>query len=1170
MTEETLFHEALSRPAGERAAYLDAACAGRPRLREAVEALLAAHEASGAFLEPVGVIHQETIEAPPGARAAPAREEEEEEPALAYLEPAGRPDSLGRIGHYEVLQVLGKGGFGVVFRAFDVTLHRVVAVKVLSPLMAATSPARKRFLREARTSAQVRHENVVQVYEVGEQPLPYLVMELIPGETLQQRIDRTGPLDVPEVLRIGRQIAEGLAAAHAQNLVHRDVKPANVLLEGGVMRVKLTDFGLARAADDASMSQSGTVAGTPMFMAPEQARGDSLDHRADLFSLGSLLYVMCTGRPPFRANNTLAVLKRVAEDTPRPIREIIPEVPQWLCDLITKLHAKAPDQRFQSAREVADTLAEMLEGVQAHGRSEPRRWRADTAANETPGRAPGRYRAPILVAGSLLLVAIAATLGVAYWPRGGGGGVQPDKKEIVENQVPPPGVPAAVSGVGFPGVPAKPLQGSPSCLPHVYSPDGKWLAAQDHAGTHATARVWNAVTGEPRFARGIHNAREMAFSPDGRRLVIPEGNGAEAHISVFDTATFEQVARWKCDPRIERAAFDRTGKVLAARDGNGVALYESETGKELGRIEGMNEPNGLAFSPAADLLAVEDVLVSESRGGRRVQDARVTLFDVDPKSPTYAKAVRSWNAPDTGDSHTLRFTPDGTRLAFTHAAEDSRLGLFVYDVKTGKQLARFVPGGQLTQIVLGPFLPDGRTVPLGYGAGPTTVALWDTSAGKVSRSLVVPDRGQHSTLVVDPSGKTLCTGGTASPQPLFFDIATGRELLPGPAPFFLLATDRLPERRQSSLAAAVKAARPGDVIEIRGDGPFESGPLDLGDKPLTLRAGPKSHPTIRFVDGGRGPEAVFVRANANLTLEGLNLESHDTSRGITLVSCEGHARLANCRLVVLRAGAGTTAIAANKADIINCLISSHFNISAALDREGFTNVANSTLLASSAAVRWANDGFGFTRIAPRTLRVTDSTAVAHQHACVFNLNNRESPIDDGLTKPLLSFEPSRSYFCISSPKDAGLLTINVMFRGLADADALDLMRRAIRWSETENLYHARAGFGALGSFDGSNWGPHRVPLPDLAKWHEFWMITDSKSREAAAVFQNGNRVQLGKFDPMTLSPDDFRLEKGSPGKGAGQGGKDLGADVDLVGPGAAYERWRQTPAYQKWRKRTGT
>src|SRR4029077_14525685 len=180
----------------------------------------------------------------------------------------------------------------------------------------------------------------------------------IPGETLQQKLNRVGPLDVPKVLRIGRQIAEGLAAAHASDLIHRDIKPGNVLLEGGSHKVKITDFGLARAADDASVSQSGIVAGTPMFMAPEQALGHKIDQRADLFSLGSVLYQMVSGRPPVRAPSALAVLKRVAEEPPRPIPEIIPETPDWICGIITKLHAKNPDDRFQSAREVADLLAD--------------------------------------------------------------------------------------------------------------------------------------------------------------------------------------------------------------------------------------------------------------------------------------------------------------------------------------------------------------------------------------------------------------------------------------------------------------------------------------------------------------------------------------------------------------------------------------------------------------------------------------------------------------------------------------------------------------------------------------------------------------------------------------------------------------------------------------------
>jgi serine/threonine protein kinase/formylglycine-generating enzyme required for sulfatase activity len=375
VTEEQVFLAALDLPdATARASYLDATCGVDSAFRKQVDALLANHFRSGEFLDipaaaqiKAGARDDETLAAASDALPAATNPDDESE-GLYFLTPSDRPDSLGRLGRYEVLQVLGKGGFGIVFRAYDDVLQRIVAIKVMAPQLAVTSPARKRFLREARTSAQVRHENVVHVYEVGEQPLPFLVMEFIPGETLQERLDRVGPLDVSETLRIGRQIAEGLAAAHANDLIHRDIKPGNVLLEGGHQKVKITDFGLARAADDASMTQSGMIAGTPMYMAPEQALGQTLDQRADLFSLGSVLYQMVAGRPPFRANTTVAVLKRVAEDAPRSIREVIPETPQWLCAIITKLHAKKPADRYQSAREVADVLADCEDQLKANSK----------------------------------------------------------------------------------------------------------------------------------------------------------------------------------------------------------------------------------------------------------------------------------------------------------------------------------------------------------------------------------------------------------------------------------------------------------------------------------------------------------------------------------------------------------------------------------------------------------------------------------------------------------------------------------------------------------------------------------------------------------------------------------------------------------------------------------
>jgi eukaryotic-like serine/threonine-protein kinase len=241
----SLATEALEKPtAAERAAFLRSACAGDAKLLCQVERLLKAHANVGEFLnKPIGDPMVAALELSDATDALStstdcewdglARTEgeglgDDQDDTLEFLQPSTRPDALGHIGHYEVLEVLGKGGFGIVFRDFDETLQRVVAIKVLSPQLAATSPARRRFLREARSSAKVRHENVVHVYAVEERPLPYLVMEFIPGETLQQRIDRTGPLKTPDVVCIGRQIALGLAAAHAQGLIHRDIEPGNI------------------------------------------------------------------------------------------------------------------------------------------------------------------------------------------------------------------------------------------------------------------------------------------------------------------------------------------------------------------------------------------------------------------------------------------------------------------------------------------------------------------------------------------------------------------------------------------------------------------------------------------------------------------------------------------------------------------------------------------------------------------------------------------------------------------------------------------------------------------------------------------------------------------------------------------------------------------------------
>ncbi len=278
-----------------------------------------------------------------------------------WLDPTDEPHMLGRFAGYEIVGIIGHGGMGIVLKGFEPRLNRFVAIKVLSPRLASSGAARKRFEREARAAAAVLHDNVIAIHRVDHwHDLPFLVMPYIAGESLQQRIDREGPLEIEAVLRIGQQVAAGLSAAHAQGLVHRDIKPANILLDKGVERVTITDFGLARASDDAVITQTGFVAGTPQYMSPEQASGLPIDHRSDLFSLGSVMYTMAAGRPPFSANENLLLLQKIRECPAPGIQQVEESVPVWLANLIGWCHGKSLEDRPESAAAIERHLADWL------------------------------------------------------------------------------------------------------------------------------------------------------------------------------------------------------------------------------------------------------------------------------------------------------------------------------------------------------------------------------------------------------------------------------------------------------------------------------------------------------------------------------------------------------------------------------------------------------------------------------------------------------------------------------------------------------------------------------------------------------------------------------------------------------------------------------------------
>lgn len=280
---------------------------------------------------------------------------------LHLLAPTDDPNMLGRVGPYEISGVIGAGGMGIVLKGWDQSLSRVVAIKLMAPHLAYSGVTKARFLREAQAAAGIIHPNVIDIYSVAEfGTIPYLVMPYLRGCSLQKRVQDEGPLATEDVLRIGLQVASGLAAAHAQGIIHRDIKPANILVGDGVDRAVITDFGLARSIDDVSLTKSGTLAGTPQYMSPEQARGERIDERSDLFSLGSVLYFLSTGQSPFRSETVYGILHKITSAALPDMREVQSSVPEWLQHLVSRLHAPSPEDRFQSATVVANLLEQCL------------------------------------------------------------------------------------------------------------------------------------------------------------------------------------------------------------------------------------------------------------------------------------------------------------------------------------------------------------------------------------------------------------------------------------------------------------------------------------------------------------------------------------------------------------------------------------------------------------------------------------------------------------------------------------------------------------------------------------------------------------------------------------------------------------------------------------------
>jgi serine/threonine protein kinase/WD40 repeat protein len=785
-----------------RLAFLDEQCAADGPLRAEVEELLRHHQQVGTFLqapalEPAATARLDASTAQERADDAASEQREVDSEAAGdvstdFLSPSEDPEHLGRLGAYEITEVVGHGGMGIVLKAHDTKLNRVVAVKVLAPELAANATARKRFLREARAVAAVSHDHVVTTFAVEEGDLPYLVMEFIDGQSLQQKIDCQGQLELKEILRIGRQVAAGLAAAHEQGLIHRDVKPSNILLINGIERVQITDFGLARAVDDASITRTGEVTGTPQYMSPEQAQGHPIDARTDLFSLGSVLYAMCTGRSPFRAETTMASLRRVCDGTPRPIREVCPDIPQWLFEIIDRLLAKDPEDRFQAAAEVSDLLSQYLAHIQ------------DPLSTPLPGvmktvrRQNGHSRRNRwLMAGMALLavlvgVGLTEATGVTQFTATVIRIVTGEGTLVIE--VDDPTVKVSIDGdqISISGAGVEELKLRPGQYQVRATKDGKLVRLDQELvtisrGGRQVVRVSleqnstgitssndksapsGAITQVSRFKEHTHVVEDMTFSADGTRAL---SGGQDGKVYLWDVRQGTLIQSFQLHSAgVTAVALSRDDRLAVSGDRRGhIHVWDAASGRSVRelvrKLKGHSEAViSLTFSAdSRRLLFAAD-------------NKTVRLWDVEKgrELQTYHGTDRCRRADFLPDGETVLLI-DGKTLIHWNPTEDKVLRRVLLDSEwgfvltpdrrllasqySGLILLRHTDSGELkAKLPLGDhpaypksicFAPDGRHIVSGNSDG--TVSIYSLSSGKMTHRFAT-DVNQVEPIAVSPDGR---------------------------------------------------------------------------------------------------------------------------------------------------------------------------------------------------------------------------------------------------------------------------------------------------------------------------------------------------------------------------------------------------------------------------------
>jgi len=704
------------------------------------------------------------------------------------------PKSGDRIGRYTVVSVLGRGGMGAVFEAEDSLLGRRAAIKLLPRHTRDDPVAAERFLVEARAAARLEHPNVVGVYEVGVHGKDrYIAMHLVRGGSAQAKLDAEGALPWTEAVGIVAQACKGLEAAHKAGVVHRDIKPGNLMLGGdGVTRV--ADFGLAKArgASGRQLTRTGVLLGTPQFMSPEQCQTETADARSDIYSLGATLYALLTGRPPYERGGTPQILyAQVYDPVPDP-RQVKPELPAGCSAIVARAMAKVPDDRYGSAAEMRADLEAMLSAGELPVAA-PGAVRVSTAPATVPRRAPVAKPRSRWVIGSLVAVGLALAAGI-------GAGVYATRR-VEPGAAPPapaPADPPAVEPAVRVDPPAIAVVDPPVTAPTVDSGVADEYSRLVQAGADARAarspaRLAAAAAALRRFAVGLdsgspaerkfaaaarHDAEQLESGstppeplqppPSGDLPVILPRSMLTSHTGPVTVLQFSGdhlqrnsvsedgtvVARNKVGKKgstEERfrvpglsslsamsLSHDRTLLAVGGREGIAVVLHWSteatKPGDEVGRFPADCGRQGwLAFSPKEDVLA----LATPGAGGREVRLVHVRPNRSEPPIVRESSVVAAvW-------------TPDGSRLVLALASGNVEF----IDVKT-RAVSIVIPSARKSPVCRMEFSPDGSVLMLGdEGGGLRLFSI----AERAVKFEVTAHRGAISSIAFSPDGSRIAT-----------------------------------------------------------------------------------------------------------------------------------------------------------------------------------------------------------------------------------------------------------------------------------------------------------------------------------------------------------------------------------------------------------------------------